>query len=120
MDRGLIYALALGLTNIVLNTVAAKAAAGASSVAGAVTRPMFLAAFIVGTVSLTLMIGLYTSGYGLAKGLLVAGATSIVLGVVWATILNGNKLNTVEWLLWASILSFYLVRALGVFGVSAD
>lgn len=120
MERGLVYALALGVTNVVLNTVAAKTAARASSVSLAVTRPMFAAAFLVGTASLLLMIGLYTSGYSLAKGLLIAGATSIVLGVVWATLLNGNNLNTVEWLLWASILCFYLVRAFGVFRINAD
>lgn len=114
-DKGLLWAIALGIANIALNTFASEAAANAVGLREALARPVFLAAFLMGMISLGCMMGLYTSGYPLGRGILIAGATSIVLGTVWATVLRGNQLTLIEWILWGTILLFYGVRASGIF-----
>lgn len=107
-------AIFLGITNVALNFTALYAAKKADSLSDALASLGFIPALILGCVSLLCMMWMYFSGAPLARGLLVAGATSILLGTVVSVIAYGTKLTTAEWALWAAIAIFYGLRFVNV------
>lgn len=107
-------AVFLGITNVVLNFAALNAAKKADSLSDALGSLGFIPVFILGCVSLLCMMWMYFSGAPLARGLLIAGATSILFGTVVSVIAYGTKLTTAEWALLAAIAVFYGLRFVNV------
>lgn len=114
IERGLILAIFLGVINIALNTTVYKAVQEASTFAQAIMSPMFWLAFVIGTISLMCMLGMYLTNYSLARGVLIAGATSILLGTLWGLFLGKSNLSMLEWLLWGGIAAFYVARFVSI------
>lgn len=116
MEKGVAWPVALGVVNVVLNYLGHRAATSGQTVADAIRTPAFGGAFFTGLVSLYCLMAMYKSGYSLPKGILIAGATSILAGtLVTAALTRSFKtLNGYEWLLWVSIAIFYGLRWLNV------
>ena len=106
IERGLLLAICLGVINIGFNTAVYKTVLGASTFAQAIMSPMFWVAFAIGTMSLMCMLGMYFSKFSLAQGILIAGATSILLGTLWGSFFSKTHLSTMELVTLGSHRSF--------------
>lgn len=120
MIRILLLAGSVALANIMLNLFASKAASEVDSWFDMFTTSTFGMAFVTGIVSLLLMTTLYYVGrsnsFGMANGVLLMGAMSIV-GGTFVGLFRGNSIHWSEWALMAAILCFVGVRYSTVVGL---
>lgn len=114
---GYILVGALGILNIALNTAAVRTAKNGASLPflALFGTGMFWITFAIGSLALVVMLAMYRSGIPLPRGILMAGATSIVIGTVWSAWQTNASLTSIEWLLWAAIACFYGIRLVAAF-----
>lgn len=110
----LTLAASVAIANILLNTFTSKAAAESETWIDVFVTRSFGLAFVIGIASLLLMSTLYhvgrQSAFGMANGILLMGALSIVGGTLVGYFFRGNTVHWSEWVLLVLILSFVIVR----------
>jgi hypothetical protein len=104
----------VAFANILLNLFASKAASEAHTFFAVFRSGSFFIAFFVGITSLLLMCSLYFVGrsnlFGMANGVLLMGAISIVGGTLVGFFFRGSDVHWSEWVLMSLILIFVGVR----------
>jgi len=112
----LLFAFLVSLANIGLNYLATTAAAAAANWSSIFFTRAFVLAFAVGTASLVFMMTLYYFGknnqFGMANGILLMGAASIVGGTLIGYFQPGSRVLWSEWTIFALILLFVFIRFL--------
>ena len=110
----IIVAASVAGANIALNYFTSRTASEAASLFEIFKTGGFWIAFAVGTTSLILMCTLYYLGrensFGMANGILLMGAISIVGGSLYGYLGRGNHLHWSEWALLIVIACFITVR----------
>ena len=110
----LTLAASVAAANILLNTLTSKAAAESETWLNVFLTRWFGLAFVIGIASLLLMSTLYhvgrQSAFGMANGILLMGALSIVGGTLVGYFFKGNTIHWSEWVLLVLILCFLGVR----------
>jgi hypothetical protein len=106
------FAVLVGALNIAFNrqtreSAVAAVARGASWTEGLITFD-FLAAFLIGCVSLLVLYSLYREGILLARGILLMGAVSIVGGTLYGILVQHNRPSMPEYVLLALMAVFFL------------
>lgn len=94
--------------NVAMNVLLQRASRATSFAASVRTTP-FLGALGAGTLAVLLLLLVYRTGMPLARGVLLLGATSVLVGVL-AGLALGDRLRVMEWLLFGAVLCFYLGR----------
>ncbi|WP_316162873.1 hypothetical protein [Bradyrhizobium sp. SZCCHNRI20481] len=109
----LIFSFLVSSANIALNFLSARTASSVSEWQSMFSTATFGFAFLVGTASLLLLLTLYFFGrndqFGMANGVLLMGATSIVGGTLFGYFLGG-RVHWSEWCLFVLILTFVVIR----------
>ena len=110
----LTLAASVALANILLNMFTSNAALASETWLDVFFTRSFGLAFVTGTTSLLLMCTLYhvgrQSAFGMANGILLMGALSIVGGTLVGYFLKGNTVHWSEWTLLILILSLIVIR----------
>lgn len=110
----LLFAFLISCSNIALNILAAKTASSVNDWHSMFRTDTFVLAFFVGMGSLVFMLSLYFSGrnhaFGMANGILLMGATSIIGGTLVGYLLLGSKVHWSEWCIFVLIFVFILLR----------
>jgi hypothetical protein len=110
----LTLAAGVAIANILLNTFTSKAAAESEAWLKTFGTLSFGLAFIIGTISLLLMTTLYhvgrQSAFGMANGILLMGALSIIGGTLVGYFFRGSTVHWSEWTLLVLIACFITVR----------
>jgi hypothetical protein len=119
MYRLLLIAGSVAAANILLNALTSKAASESKSWVDVFTTSTFGLALLTGIVSLLLMTTLYYLGrqstFGMANGVLLMGAMSIVGGTLVGYFIRGSTVHWSEWVLMLLILCFVGIRyAVGI------
>ncbi len=70
----------------------------------------FLLAFTLCVALVFCLLGLYSSGITLSRAILFMGAISILGGSLTGVFCLGERLNTIEWLLFANLSAIMLYR----------
>lgn len=116
MLRILMLASFVSMANIALNYLASKAALESEYWTGMFRTGSFAIAFMVGIASLGGMASLYfvgrDSSFGMANGILLMGAVSIIGGTLVGVFVRGNALHWTEWILMSSIVALIGIRYL--------
>lgn len=109
---GYFFIIAVSVLNISLNTWALKAAKqGENDFSRSLCTPQFKLAFFFGLCSLFCLLAVYVSNINnLSRGLLLMGATSIVGGTIFGMVVRGDKLTSLEWLLFLVITILFSYR----------
>jgi Ca2+/Na+ antiporter len=109
----ILFALLVSMSNIGLNYLAAKTAQSASSWHGIFGSRLFALGFFIGMISLGSMFTLYyvakSNHFGMANGILLMGATSIIGGTLTGRLL-GNRIDLIEWIIFSLIIFFIYIR----------
>ena len=106
---------AIAISSIALNILLKRTADNAPGFADALCSARFAIAFAVGTCAALLMLWLYVTRIDLARAILLMGALSIIGGILIGVMFYRNRLNSVEWLLFGTIVALYLYRMWRVF-----
>jgi hypothetical protein len=106
-----LFIICVAIANIALN-YAVRAAAQKSGFVyfRALLSYSFIWAFLLGTMSLLLLLRVYSSGIPLAGGIAMMGAISIVGGSLWARVSNNSQLDIAEWLIIGLPLALFVYR----------
>ena len=101
--------LCVPVLNIGLNTSIKITANHSQTFWGALGSLGFLISFLVGIALMLSLLGLYSSGIGLARAILIMGAISILGGGLFGVFFYHETLSAVEWLLFfvLSVLLLY-------------
>lgn len=101
----------IGLLNVGLNFAIRFAATREGTFQEKVLSLPFLVAFLVGTASLMSLFYLYHSGVALGRGILLAGAISIIGGTMLSlVILPDSRLTGVEVAILLTLSALYILR----------
>ena len=98
--------LAVGLLNVIFNIQMRRAAIELNGAFGI----QLLLPFTLGCLSFTSLYFLYAQGIILARGITLMGAVSILGGAAYGTIIQGNRLDTIERVLLIGIGTLLLYR----------
>ena len=104
--------LTVAVLNISLNVATQWTAGNAVGFLDAVKSTRFALAFTIGFLSLLGLIGVYSSGLNLGRGILLMGAVSILGGTLFAVFVRGAKLPAVEWCIFGTLLVLIAYRAI--------
>ena len=113
---GYALTLALALINIVLNFAASWTAASGRSYLLTILSPRFLLLCGLSFLSLLALVALYRSGFSVARGILIAGAVSILVGTIAGVVFEHSpvprleRLTPPEWALMATMAVLLLYR----------
>ena len=111
MKGQLFIILAASITNILLNNSLKKVATDSNeNILNAITSGKIILPFLIGMVSLFLLLTVYCSGLNLARGILLMGATSIICGTLFGVFCGKGSLSNIEWLIFSAILILYIFK----------
>ena len=108
-----LFGILVGVMNVTMNYLVKVAAndTKATSWLDALLSAKFLLAFIVGSLSITMMfLFYYTSKSNLAQGIILMGATSIVAGAVFSMTVLGDKITKFDMAILIFIALFYSIK----------
>jgi hypothetical protein len=112
----LLLSFSVSICNIALNYFTSRAAFAAEHWSQVFASRHFAMASVVAASSLVLVASLYFvsrgNQFGLANGILVVAATSIIGGTVFGYGFLGNRVHWSEWVLFFLILLFVGIRFL--------
>ncbi len=106
---------AVAVSSIALNILLKRTAENALGFTDALMSVRFALAFAVGTCAALLMLWLYVTRIDLARAILLMGALSIIGGTLIGVMFYRDKLDSVEWLLFGTIVVLYMYRMWRVF-----
>jgi len=105
---GYVLALLVALLNVLLHICAVTTT---GSLTDRLASRWFVLAFSLGALSLCSIFAFYANGGpNLARGLLLMGSASIIGGTLFGVTFRSQRLEPVEWLLFALIAAFYFSR----------
>ncbi len=107
-------------SNIGLHVLLLRAASGARTYQDALFSRRFAVAFLVGTVTALLMLGVYVSRVELARAIVLMGALSILGGAAVGLLFFRDRLDPVEWALLTLMALLYVYRGWQVFAATGS
>ena len=114
MQQAIVLAIFVGFLNVGLNLTVSEAARPTETltrwVPGHTSVVLLTLAFIIGCSSLTAMFFFYRLEGGLARGLILMGTVSIVVGSVTGMILSGKSVDRIEIALLCILAVLFLFR----------
>jgi hypothetical protein len=106
----LIFAAVAGVLNVAMNVVVHSAAHNGSNYLDSLLSWRSLAAMLIGAISLLCLLKVFTYKAGLASGILLLGASSIIGGTLFGIFYQRQYLPKDEMGLFIVITLFYLYR----------
>jgi len=92
--------------NVMMNFLL-KRASQRPTLSASMQSLLFVGALTVGTAAVVVLLFVYRSGFSLARGVLLLGASSVLIGLGLGLLL-GDRLQRSEWFLAAALLVFYI------------
>lgn len=108
-----IFALAVGIINIMLNIKVQDAArTGGNTFLETLLSVKFLIAFGIGTISITLLLLFYYNAnkFNLAQSLILMGSMSIIIGTFYGWYYRGNQISPIELLVLFTMIGSYTYK----------
>ena len=110
----LVFAFLVSIANVGLNFFVAHTASSAKGWGAMFTSTNFVLAFLLGIGSLSFMSMFYYFGrgnqIGMANGVLLMGATSIIAGTLLGYFGQGARVHWSEWCIFALLIVFIFLR----------
>lgn len=115
MQQAIIFAVLVGFINVALNVTVRAAARPSTALMNLLGSEytwimLLIIAFLIGSTSLIAMFFFYRLEGNLARGLILMGTVSIVVGSVVAMILSGSVVDRIEIILLGTLSVLFLFR----------
>ena len=108
--KQIIILVSIGAINVLLNYALLKTSKVSPNFICCLMSKEFLVAMTIGIVSTTAIVFVYKTNINLGQGIILMGASSIIIGVFFSTFYLGDKLNNMELLIFFFLLIFYIAR----------
>lgn len=103
----LVLILSVGFLNVLLHAFLDKIGKKNLNLIESLLSLDFAITFIIGVSSVVLMLLVYKSNINLAQGIIIMGATFIIIGTLAGIILKNNTLSFYDWILFGILIIFY-------------